>query len=69
MMKEEIFAGHSSLALPGPSPLHLASLALASLALASLALSLLALNPLACTPLHSPLPAHLCLLTFARSSL
>ena len=43
MMKEEIFAGHPSLAHP---PLHIASLALA----------LLALNPLAFAPLHSPLP-------------
>ena len=44
MMKEGIFAGHLSLALP---PLHLAWIALASLALA--------LNPLAILPLHSPL--------------
>ena len=43
MMKEGIFAGHSSL----PPPLHLAWIALASLALA--------LNPLAILPLHSPL--------------
>ena len=39
LMKEGIFTGHPSLALP--PPLHLASLAHASLALA-----LLALNPL-----------------------
>ena len=43
MMKERIFAGHPSLALP---PLHLASLALASLALVLLALNLLAFAPL-----------------------
>ena len=47
MMKEEIFAGHPSLALP---PLNLASLTLASVAFA-----LLALNPLAFAPLHLPL--------------
>ena len=39
MMKERIFAGHPSLALP---PLHLASLAWASISLAPLAI-----NPLA----------------------
>ena len=39
MMKEKIFTGHPSLALP---PLYLESLALASLALALLALNLLA---------------------------
>ena len=43
MMKEEIFAGHPSLALP---PIHLALLALASLALALLALNLLIFAPL-----------------------
>ena len=43
MMKETIFAGHPSLALP---PLHLASLALASLVLALLALNLLSFAPL-----------------------
>ena len=48
MMKEEIFAGHPSLALP---PLDLALLALTSLVLA-----LLAHNPLAFALLHSPLP-------------
>ena len=47
MMKEKIFTGHPSLALPH---LHLALISLASLALA-----LLALNPLAFAPLHSPL--------------
>ena len=45
MMKEGIFAGHPSLALP---PLHLSSLALT--------FALLALNPLAFAPLHLPLP-------------
>ena len=49
MMKEKIFTGHPSLALP---PLHLALLALASLTLA-----LLALNLLAFAPLHSPVQA------------
>ena len=58
MMKEGIFAGHLSLALP---PLHLASLALASLTLALLAIASLAPAPLALNPftfalLHSPLP-------------
>ena len=43
MMKERIFAGHSSFALPS---LHLASLALSSLALALLTLNLLAFAPL-----------------------
>ena len=43
MMKERIFAGHPSLALP---PRHLVSLALASLPCALLALNLLAFAPL-----------------------
>ena len=43
MMKERIFAGHPSLALPSR---HLALLALASLALALLTLNLLAFAPL-----------------------
>ena len=43
MMKERIFAGHPSLALP---PIHLALLALASLSLALLALNLLGFAPL-----------------------
>ena len=54
MMKEEIFAGHPSLALPR---LHLALHALTSIALALLALNLLAFAPLRsllpCLPLLS----------------
>ena len=54
MMKEGIFAGHPSLALP---PLHLASLALALLALAPLAFAPLHL-PLPCTPLKTKMAKH-----------
>ena len=52
-MKEGIFVGHSSLALP---PLDLALLELYSLALAPLALTPLAFAPL-CSPLPLPLRA------------